>query len=251
LLASHLVAQHLRHEVHQLANTADVRYLPRRNVLDPADDAAWQLGTPVQVEHEGAVGAQFEPGRFRGRGWRGSRNAPLPHAPDNTGRCSYARWNRREIRVRRWLKDGFRVMEGEPCLTFGGFSLDLAKEQLVCRGEVVALTPKAFAAPLAWWRKNSRAPAGPTRWCAHSAAKSRAGHRQIRREEFVAGGVVVRRSRAGAGHPLVCPIPPQGSGAPAQWGWTRAANRAGPIFSPRFPVFAVAGRPLPARSSAS
>src|SRR5258706_13441580 len=30
-------------------------------------------------------------------------------------------------------------------LTFEGFSLDLANEQLVCDGEVVALTPKAFA----------------------------------------------------------------------------------------------------------
>jgi hypothetical protein len=145
LLASHLVAQHLRHEVHQLAKTVDVRYLPRRNVLDPGDDAAWQLGAHVQVQDEGPVGAQFEPRRFRGRGWRGSRNVPLPHAPDNTGRCSHTRWNRREIRVRRWLKDGFRVMGGERCLTFGDFSLDLAKEQLVCNGEVVALTPKAFA----------------------------------------------------------------------------------------------------------
>ena len=35
-------------------------------------------------------------------------------------------------------------MHGER-LTFGGFSLDLASEQLVCDGEVVALTPKAFA----------------------------------------------------------------------------------------------------------
>src|SRR5882724_13500223 len=30
-------------------------------------------------------------------------------------------------------------------LTFEGLSLDLANEQLVCDGEVVALTPKAFA----------------------------------------------------------------------------------------------------------
>ncbi len=84
-----------------------MRYLPRRNVLDPADHAAWQLGTHVQVQDEGAVGAQFEPGGFRGRRWRGSRDVPLLlHAPDNTGRRSHARWNRREIRVRRWLKDG-------------------------------------------------------------------------------------------------------------------------------------------------
>lgn len=89
-----------------------MRYLPRRNVLDPADHAAWQLGAHVQVQDEGAVGAQFEPSRFRGRRWRGSRNLPLLlHAPDNTGRRSHARWNRREIRVRRRLEDGFRVME--------------------------------------------------------------------------------------------------------------------------------------------
>ena len=36
-------------------------------------------------------------------------------------------------------------MEADRCLTFGDFSLDLAKEQLLCGGEVVALTPKAFA----------------------------------------------------------------------------------------------------------
>ncbi len=36
-------------------------------------------------------------------------------------------------------------MEAERCVTFGDFSLDLANEQLLCSGEVVALTPKAFA----------------------------------------------------------------------------------------------------------
>lgn len=36
-------------------------------------------------------------------------------------------------------------MEANRCLTFGDFSLDLTKEQLLCSGEVVALTPKAFA----------------------------------------------------------------------------------------------------------
>ncbi len=36
-------------------------------------------------------------------------------------------------------------MEADRSLTFGDFSLDLAKEQLFCSGEVVALTPKAFA----------------------------------------------------------------------------------------------------------
>ena len=36
-------------------------------------------------------------------------------------------------------------MEADQCLTFGNFSLDLAKEQLLDGGEVVALTPKAFA----------------------------------------------------------------------------------------------------------
>jgi hypothetical protein len=55
-----------------------VRYLPRGNVLDPADHAAWQSGAHVQVQNEGAVGAQFELVRFRGREWRGSRNVPLP-----------------------------------------------------------------------------------------------------------------------------------------------------------------------------
>ena len=35
-------------------------------------------------------------------------------------------------------------MEGDRSLRFGDFSLDLAKEQLFCSGEVVALTPKAF-----------------------------------------------------------------------------------------------------------
>ena len=36
-------------------------------------------------------------------------------------------------------------MDANRRLTFGGFSLDLANDQLVCDGEVVALTPKAFA----------------------------------------------------------------------------------------------------------
>src|SRR5262245_61184815 len=36
-------------------------------------------------------------------------------------------------------------MEADRCLTFGDLSLDLAKEKLVCGGEAVALTPKAFA----------------------------------------------------------------------------------------------------------
>ena len=30
-------------------------------------------------------------------------------------------------------------------VTFGGFSLDLANRRLLCDGEAVALTPKAFA----------------------------------------------------------------------------------------------------------
>ena len=37
------------------------------------------------------------------------------------------------------------AMDADRLLTFEGFSLDLANEQLVCGGEVVALTPKAFA----------------------------------------------------------------------------------------------------------
>src|SRR5512144_1494691 len=37
------------------------------------------------------------------------------------------------------------MMEADRCLTFGDVSLDLAKEKLLCGGEVVALTPKAFA----------------------------------------------------------------------------------------------------------
>ena len=36
-------------------------------------------------------------------------------------------------------------MDADQRLTFEGFSLDLASRQLVCEGEVVALTPKAFA----------------------------------------------------------------------------------------------------------
>jgi DNA-binding winged helix-turn-helix (wHTH) protein len=141
-----LAAQHLRHEGHQLANTGDVSYLPGRNVLDPADHAAWQLGAHVQVQDEGAVGAQFELGRCRGRSRSGSGNVPfLLHAPDSTGRRTHGRWNRGSIGVRSWLEDGFRVMEGARCLTFGDFSLDLATNQLLCSGEVVALTPKAFA----------------------------------------------------------------------------------------------------------
>src|SRR5262252_4243022 len=36
-------------------------------------------------------------------------------------------------------------MEGDRSLRFGDFSLDLAKEQLFCSGEAIALTPKAFA----------------------------------------------------------------------------------------------------------
>jgi DNA-binding winged helix-turn-helix (wHTH) protein/tetratricopeptide (TPR) repeat protein len=141
-----LAAQHLRHEGYQLAKTGDVSYLPGRNVLDPADHAAWQLGAHVQVQDEGAVGAQFELGRCLGRRWSGWRDVPLLlHAPDSTGRRSHARWNRGSIGVRSWLEDGFRVMEGDRCLTFGDFSLDLATNQLLCSGEEVALTPKAFA----------------------------------------------------------------------------------------------------------
>jgi DNA-binding winged helix-turn-helix (wHTH) protein/tetratricopeptide (TPR) repeat protein len=36
-------------------------------------------------------------------------------------------------------------MEASRCVTFADFSLDLAREQLSCGGEVVALTPKGFA----------------------------------------------------------------------------------------------------------
>jgi DNA-binding winged helix-turn-helix (wHTH) protein len=36
-------------------------------------------------------------------------------------------------------------MDADRRLTLEGFSLDLANEQLVCDGELVALTPKAFA----------------------------------------------------------------------------------------------------------
>jgi DNA-binding winged helix-turn-helix (wHTH) protein len=36
-------------------------------------------------------------------------------------------------------------MEADRRLTFGDFCLDLTGEQLLCDGEVVALTPKAFA----------------------------------------------------------------------------------------------------------
>ena len=36
-------------------------------------------------------------------------------------------------------------MDADRRLTFDGFALDLANEQLVCDGEVVALTPKPFA----------------------------------------------------------------------------------------------------------
>src|SRR4029450_11272166 len=35
-------------------------------------------------------------------------------------------------------------MDADRCLTFEGFSLNLANEQLVCDGEAVPLTPKAF-----------------------------------------------------------------------------------------------------------
>jgi len=76
------VAEHLRHEAHQLAKTGDVRYLPGSDMLDPADHAAWQLGMHVQVHDEGAVWGQFEPARFLGRELRGTRNVPLPsHDP--------------------------------------------------------------------------------------------------------------------------------------------------------------------------
>ena len=78
LARPNLIAQHLRHEAQQLAQAGDVRDLPGGDVLDPADDAARQLGAHVQLHDEGVVGAQFEPVRFRGRGWRGSSNVPLP-----------------------------------------------------------------------------------------------------------------------------------------------------------------------------
>src|SRR5262249_58448858 len=57
----------------------------------------------------------------------------------------HAPWNRGSIGVRRRLENGSRVMETDRCLAFGDFSLDLAKGQLLCSGEVVGLTPKAFA----------------------------------------------------------------------------------------------------------
>jgi len=76
-----LIAQHLRHERHQLAKRANACYLPRCNVLDPADHPTGQSGTHVQVYDEGAVGAQFEPDQFRGRGRGGSRNVALSHTP--------------------------------------------------------------------------------------------------------------------------------------------------------------------------
>jgi hypothetical protein len=84
--------KHLRYESQQLGKTADVRYLPRFNVFDSADDAVRQLGARIQVQHEGTVGVQFKPSGLRGRKWRGSRNVPLPlHAPDNTKRYNHPR----------------------------------------------------------------------------------------------------------------------------------------------------------------
>src|SRR5262249_53178311 len=40
---------------------------------------------------------------------------------------------------------GLRIMEAPRRLTFDCYTLDLANEQLLCEGEVVPLTPKAFA----------------------------------------------------------------------------------------------------------
>ena len=43
------------------------------------------------------------------------------------------------------MRKRFPAMNADRRVAFEGFSLDLANEQLVCDGEVVALTPKAFA----------------------------------------------------------------------------------------------------------
>src|SRR5262249_61400582 len=92
------------------------------------------------------VGAQLESARVGGWAWSGPRNVPLLfHAPDGTRRGIHAPWNRGSIGVRSRLENGSRVMEADHCLAFGDVSLDLAKGQLLCSGEVVALTPKAFA----------------------------------------------------------------------------------------------------------
>ena len=52
-----MVAQHLRHEGDQLGERGDMRYPSGRDVLGPADHAAWQSGVQVEVQDEGVVGA--------------------------------------------------------------------------------------------------------------------------------------------------------------------------------------------------
>ncbi len=42
-----LVAEHLRHEGQQFAKGCNVCYLAGRNMLDPADHAAWQASAYV------------------------------------------------------------------------------------------------------------------------------------------------------------------------------------------------------------
>ena len=102
-----MVAQHLRHEGDQLGERGDVRYPPGRDVLGPADHAAWQSGAQVEVQDEGVVGAQFEPARVGGWARRGPRNVLLLlHAPDGTRRGIHAPWNRGSIGVRRRLENG-------------------------------------------------------------------------------------------------------------------------------------------------
>src|SRR5262245_53220522 len=64
-------------------------------------------------------------------------------------RAKPSRWNGCQIAVRRAVSKRFPPSATMPAtdrpLTFGDFSLDLSSEQLRCRDEVVALTPKAFA----------------------------------------------------------------------------------------------------------
>jgi hypothetical protein len=96
-----VLAQNIRKEGRQLAQGSDVRHSSRRDVLDPSGHAARRLGTHVEMQHEGAVGGQFKRGLGGRLLMRSGRVRRLLHDSDDTARRRHARWNGREIAVRK------------------------------------------------------------------------------------------------------------------------------------------------------
>ena len=80
---------------------ADVGDASGRDVLDPADHAAWGQGTRVEMEHECAVGWQFERQSGERTLARSGRIGLLLHGGEDTAHRLRKPWNGRQITGRK------------------------------------------------------------------------------------------------------------------------------------------------------